>query len=115
MATFFFRAVASDGKGRHGSLSADDEKVVARELRKQGLIPVYVGAAPKGASVEFKLPVFGARKLRRVAPGKREHHRAQCHRRPDVADKVAPRLPYGWTGKGSNTFEHNPIEWRLAT
>ncbi len=66
MATFFFRAVASDGKVRNGSLSGDDEKVVARELRKQGLIPVYVGAAPKGASVEFKLPVFGARKRRNV-------------------------------------------------
>ena len=66
MATFFFRAVASDGKVRNGSLSGDDEKVVARELRKQGLIPVYVGAAAKGASVEFKLPAFGARKRRNV-------------------------------------------------
>jgi len=66
MATFFFRAVASDGKVRNGSLSGDDEKVVARELRKQGLIPVYVGAAPKGGAVEFKLPVFGARKRRNV-------------------------------------------------
>jgi len=66
MATFFFRAVASDGKVRNGSLSGDDEKVVARELRKQGLIPVYVGAAPKGGAVEFKLPAFGARKRRNV-------------------------------------------------
>jgi general secretion pathway protein F len=39
---------------------------VARELRKQGLIPVYVGAAPKGGAVEFKLPAFGARKRRNV-------------------------------------------------
>jgi general secretion pathway protein F len=66
MATFFFRAVASDGKVRNGSLTGDDEKVVARELRKQGLIPVYVGAAPTGASFEFKLPAFGARKRRNV-------------------------------------------------
>src|ERR1035438_7073789 len=67
MATFFFRAVASDGKVRNGSLSGDSEKVVAGELRKQGLIPVYVGAAPKGgAALEFKLPVFGARKRRNV-------------------------------------------------
>jgi general secretion pathway protein F len=66
MATFFFRAVASDGKVRNGSLAGDDEKVVARELRKQGLIPVYVGSAPKGASLEFKLPAFGARKRRNV-------------------------------------------------
>src|ERR1017187_10256501 len=66
MATFFFRAVASDRKVRNGSLTGDDEKVVARELRKQGLIPVYVGAAPTGASFEFKLPAFGARKRRNV-------------------------------------------------
>jgi general secretion pathway protein F len=66
MATFFFRAVASDGKVRSGSVAGDDEKVVARELRKQGLIPVYVGAAPKGGSLEFKLPAFGARKRRNV-------------------------------------------------
>src|ERR1039458_6579034 len=66
MATFFFRAVASDGNVRNGSLSGDDEKVVARELRKQGLIPVYVGVAPKGASFELKLPAFGARKRRNV-------------------------------------------------
>ena len=34
MATFFFRAVASDGKVRSGSLVGDDEKLIARELRK---------------------------------------------------------------------------------
>ena len=43
MTTFFFRAVASDGKLRTGSLSGENEKTVARELRKQGLTPVYVG------------------------------------------------------------------------
>ena len=56
MATFFFRAVASDGKVRTGSLTGDNEKLIARELRKQGLTPVYVGVAPKGASFELKLP-----------------------------------------------------------
>ena len=66
MATFFFRAVASDGKVRNGSLAADDEKVAARELRKQGLIPVYVGASPKGSQLELKLPAFGKRKKRNV-------------------------------------------------
>ena len=30
MATFFFRAVASDGRVRSGSLTGDNEKVVAR-------------------------------------------------------------------------------------
>jgi general secretion pathway protein F len=57
--TYFFRAVASDGKVRTGSLHGDDEKLVARELRKQGLTPIYVGAAPKSASLELKLPTFG--------------------------------------------------------
>jgi len=59
VATFFFRAVASDGKVRSGSLSGDNEKFVARELRKQGLTPVYVGVQPKRSSIEFKLPSFG--------------------------------------------------------
>ncbi len=63
--TFFFRAVASDGKIRTGSLSGESEKGVARELRKQGLTPVYVGVAQKGASVEFKLPTFGKTGRRR--------------------------------------------------
>jgi general secretion pathway protein F len=57
MTTFFFRAVASDGKVRTGSLSADTEKAVARELRNQGLIPVYVGVQPK-KSFALKLPAF---------------------------------------------------------
>ena len=56
--SFFFRAVASDGKIRTGSLTGESEKVVAGELRKQGLTPIYVGVAPKGAAIEFKLPSF---------------------------------------------------------
>ena len=66
MATFFFRAVASDGKIRSGSLAGGDEKSIARELRKQGLTPVYVGVAPKGTSLEIKLPSFGGKKRRDV-------------------------------------------------
>ena len=66
MATFFFRAVASDGKMRSGSLAGGDEKTIARELRKQGLTPVYVGTQPKGTSVEIKLPVFSGRKRKDV-------------------------------------------------
>ena len=64
--TFFFRAVASDGKMRTGNLTGDSEALIARELRKQGLTPVYVGAQPKGASIEFKLPSFGRGKRRDV-------------------------------------------------
>src|SRR5438445_727704 len=58
MATsFYFKAVGSDGKVRTGTVSAENEKWVAQELRRQGLIPVYVGAgAQKG--FEFKLPAF---------------------------------------------------------
>jgi general secretion pathway protein F len=66
MATFFFRAVASDGKVRSGSLTGDSDKVIARELRRQGLTPIYVGVAPKGASFEIKLPSFGRGKRRDV-------------------------------------------------
>jgi len=66
MATFFFRAVAADGKIRNGSLAGDNEKGVAGELRRQGLIPVYVGVAPKGSAFEIKLPSWGGRKKRDV-------------------------------------------------
>jgi general secretion pathway protein F len=67
MATFFFRAVASDGKARSGTLTGDNDKIVARELRKQGLTPLYVGVAPKGASsFEIKLPSFGKGRRRDV-------------------------------------------------
>lgn len=66
MAAFFFRAVASDGKVRTGSLSAESEKGVARELRKQGLTPIYVGVAPKSSGIEIKLPSFGGGKRRDV-------------------------------------------------
>src|SRR5260370_15004970 len=66
MATFFFRAVASDGKVRSGSLTGDNEKVIARELRKQGLTPIYVGIGPKGSALEIKLPSFGKGRRRDV-------------------------------------------------
>ncbi len=59
MTTYFFRAVASDGKPRSGSLTGDSEKSVAHELRKQGLTPVYVGAREK-KTFDLKLPGFSA-------------------------------------------------------
>ena len=64
-ATFHFRAVASDGRLRTGTLSGDTEKEVALELRKQGLTPVYVGAQAK-SSKEIKLPSFGGGRRRDV-------------------------------------------------
>ncbi len=64
--TFFFRAVASDGKVRTGSLAGEDEKLVVRELRKQGLTPIYIGVAPKNAGIEIKLPSFGKGRRRDI-------------------------------------------------
>lgn len=58
MATsFFFRAVASDGKLRTGVITAETEKSVAQELKRQGLIPVYVGFDKK-KDFELKMPSF---------------------------------------------------------
>ena len=57
--TFFFRAVASDGKPRTGTLTAENDKLVASELRRQGLIPVYIGLEKKSSGIELKLPSFG--------------------------------------------------------
>jgi type II secretory pathway component PulF len=58
MATaFHFRAVASDGKVRTGMLTAENDRSVVSELRRQGLTPVYVGVEPK-KGVELTLPAF---------------------------------------------------------
>jgi general secretion pathway protein F len=57
MASFYFRAVASDGRLRTGTLSGETGKAVAAELRRQGLIPVYVGSAP-GRRLRLRLPAF---------------------------------------------------------
>jgi len=62
-ASFHFRALAPDGKVRTGTLAAETEKAVARELRHQGLVPVYVGLEPKKI-FQLKLPSF-ARGTRR--------------------------------------------------
>jgi general secretion pathway protein F len=66
MATaYFFKAVASDGKLRTGTLSAETDKHVAAELKRQGLIPVYVGREQKsGASL--KLPAFNKGKRKDI-------------------------------------------------
>src|SRR5260370_41705804 len=57
MSSFYFKAVAADGKLRTGNLSGESDKAVARELRKQGLTPVYGGLEQK-KSFELKLPDF---------------------------------------------------------
>jgi general secretion pathway protein F len=56
--TFHFRAVASDGKPRAGTVTAESDKVVAQELRKQGLIPVYIGLEKGSQGFELRMPRF---------------------------------------------------------
>lgn len=65
MTNYYFKAVASDGKLRTGTLHAESDRWVARELQKQGLTPVYVGLEPK-KSLELKLPSFVGGKRRSV-------------------------------------------------
>src|SRR5262245_46979396 len=65
MASFHFKAVASDGKVRTGTLTAETDKAVAGELRRQGLIPVYVGLEKK-KNFELKMPAFQRGKRRDV-------------------------------------------------
>ena len=57
--TFFFRAVASDGKLRTGSITGETDQVVTRELRRQGLTPLYVGSQARKGALDFKLPSLG--------------------------------------------------------
>jgi general secretion pathway protein F len=60
---YHFRAVAADGKLRTGTIPGETDKVVAAELRRQGLTPIYVGVEAK-KSFEFKNP-FSRRGNRR--------------------------------------------------
>jgi general secretion pathway protein F len=63
MASYYYKAVASSGKLRTGMLTGETEKLVAAELRRQGLTPVFVGAEPK-KGFRLKLPslVLGRRR-----------------------------------------------------
>ncbi|MFN7921854.1 MAG: type II secretion system F family protein [Bryobacteraceae bacterium] len=63
--SFHFRAVTTDGKIRNGTLSADTEKLVASELRRQGLTPVFIGLEPK-KSFQFELPKLSGGKRKSV-------------------------------------------------
>ncbi len=66
MTTFHFKAVAADGKARTGTLTGESEKAVARELSRQGLTPVYVGAERKSSGLDLKLPSFGGTKRKDI-------------------------------------------------
>ena len=64
-ATFHYRAVAADGKLRTGVITAESGKTVARELMRQGLTPIYVGAEEK-KSIGLQMPSFGSGRRRDV-------------------------------------------------
>ncbi|MCS7316019.1 MAG: type II secretion system F family protein [Bryobacterales bacterium] len=57
MAAFYFRAVSPEGKVRTGTLAGASEREVARELRRQGLIPIYVGSQPR-RGFAWRLPAW---------------------------------------------------------
>jgi general secretion pathway protein F len=65
MNSFHFRAVASDGQIRTGAIHAESERLVAFELRRQGLTPVYVGKEEK-KPLDIKLPTFSGGRKRDV-------------------------------------------------
>jgi general secretion pathway protein F len=63
--TFHFRAVASDGKIRTGTIAAETDRSVAQELRRQGLTPVFVGLEQK-KSFNFEIPAFNRGKRKDI-------------------------------------------------
>jgi general secretion pathway protein F len=65
MISFYFKAVAGDGKVRTGTLMAASDKLAAAELKRQGLIPVYVGGSP-AKSDGIRLPVLRFNRRRDV-------------------------------------------------
>lgn len=66
MTSFQFKAVTPDGKIRLGALPAESEKRAAAELRRQGLVPLYVGLEPQKEGFKLALPKFGANKRKAV-------------------------------------------------
>jgi general secretion pathway protein F len=64
--SFQFKAVTPDGKIRMGALPAESEKRAAAELRRQGLVPIYVGLEQQKAGFELKLPEFGGGRRKAV-------------------------------------------------
>ena len=65
LTSFYFRAAASDGKVRTGVVAAENDKRVTQELKRQGLVPLYVGIG-KPRSFELKLPVFGGNRRKDI-------------------------------------------------
>jgi general secretion pathway protein F len=64
-ATYHYRAIGADGKLRTGVITAENTRTVARELQRQGLTPVYVGAGEK-KGFELKVPSLGGNRRKDV-------------------------------------------------
>ena len=58
MPPFHYKALAADGRTRMGVLTVDDDRAAARELRRLGLTPVFIGV-DKPAGLRLNLPRFG--------------------------------------------------------
>ena len=61
----YYRALATNGKIQTGNLSIDDDRAAARELRRLGLTPVFIGTA-KPSGFSFQMPRFTGRRSRDV-------------------------------------------------
>lgn len=62
---FHYRAVGKDGKTRAGMVTAENTTSAARELRRQGLTPIYVGSEEK-KGLSLSLPSLGRGRRRDV-------------------------------------------------
>ena len=65
MSTFFYRAVAANGKVQTGTVAGDDGRMAARELQRQGLTPVYIGAS-KQVNWSLNVPKWKSGRLQDV-------------------------------------------------
>ena len=61
----YYRALTTNGKVQTGTLPTDDDQAAARELRRLGLTPVFIGTA-KPSGFSFQMPRFGGRRSRDV-------------------------------------------------
>jgi general secretion pathway protein F len=71
MSTYHYKALAADGKTLTGTLAVDDDRSAARELRRQGLTPVFIGTSRPGG-LSLKLPQFAKRRSHDVLHFTRE-------------------------------------------
>ncbi|HUG80420.1 MAG TPA: type II secretion system F family protein [Bryobacterales bacterium] len=65
MSTFFYRAVTANGKVQTGTVAGDDGRMAARELQRQGLTPVYIGAS-KQVNWSLNIPKWKSGRLQDV-------------------------------------------------